>query len=382
MTFVVVWMSLVACLWALILLKAVTSSKRGEHKVGPGDPSCDPELLVSVIIPARNEAHNIQAAVRAVLEQDHAKLELVVLDDGSTDGTGDLVRAFGDRRVRIIEGGGGALPEGWLGKPWACQRAGQQATGAWLLFIDADVRLAPEAVSRAIAYAEAHELDALSGFGQLEMVSFAERVLQPVIAGLLLAGNDLKDVNDPEKPDKALANGQFLLFRRAGYEAVGGHEAVRGNVLDDVGMALALKGAKVPYQLVFMRALFRCRMYASGAEVWAGWRKNLFPGLRWSWLNLGALLLGHTLIVLGPYTVLTLALVGLLPADVLPASLVAVLCIQAVRAYLDGVFEQERWIGLLTHGIANWLLAFLLLDSAVATSRGTATWKGRQLPTK
>ena len=367
-------------LWTTVAGIAVATAKGKSFRVGPDEPLGDPNVQVSIVIPARNEAHNIVGCVEAALAQDHANLQVVVLDDGSTDGTTELLASLHDSRLTVIPGGGEGLPEGWLGKPWACQRAARHATGAWLLFVDADVRLAPEAVSRSLFYVQEHRLDALSGMGTLEVRTLGEQVMQPVVAGLLLAGNGLSDVNDPEQPDKALANGQFILVSRSAYDAVDGHGAVARDVLDDVGMARALKRAGKAYHLVFMRRLFSCRMYDGLADLWAGWRKNLFPGLRWSWVNLAVLVLGQLLVVVLPYVALSGALLsGGEPLHVAVAAF-PVLAIQAVRFYLDGVFGQNRLIGLLTHGIANVALVALLLDSAVSTTLGWATWKGRVLP--
>ena len=374
-----IWMTLIGLVWSLILVKAVRDSRRRKWALLQEDPACPPAVTVSVVIPARNEENNIERAVRAVLSQDHPSVQLVVLDDGSTDRTAEILEGFDDRRLMVIKGGGEELPAGWLGKPWACQRAAKEATGDWLLFVDADVALGAEAVSRAVAYAMEHELGLLSGFGQLEVVSFAEHVMQPIVAGLILAGNNLDEVNDPDRKDKYLANGQFLLFSRSAYEALGGHDAVANNVLDDVGMAHAAKDAGLGFRLVFMRSLFSCRMYESGPDLWRGWRKNLFPGMRRSWVVLALLVFSQLFVVVGPYVALTVCLfLGWWTAAGLAAF--PVLAIQSVRWHLDGVFGQSRWIGLLTHALANLLLAGLLLDSAFFTTLGRAEWKGRVIP--
>ncbi|MBN2798143.1 MAG: glycosyltransferase [Deltaproteobacteria bacterium] len=375
--FLAIWMGLVALLWGAILLRARREVGDNPFRVGVDGPACAPELRVSVVVPARNEVRNIEGVVRSVLAQDHQELELVVLDAGSTDGTLEVLRAIRDPRLVVVEGGGEPLPEGWLGKPWACQRAAQRATGDWLLFVDADVRLAPEAVSRAVAYAQRAELGLMSGLGTVVNFTLAERVLQPAVTGLIIAGNDLREVNDPSRRDKALANGQFMLFSREGYLALGGHEAVRANVLDDVGMALAAKAAGVPFHLVFMRELFSVRMYESGAEVWAGWRKNLFAGVGRSWPRLLAVELGLLAFVVGPYAVLLSGLVEpLWGALALPA----VLLIQGTRWVLDGVFHLNRWTGLWSHAVGYALVMVLMVDSAVSSVTGTAKWKGRALP--
>ena len=369
------WCGLVALAWLGGLIRAIRSAHDPRYRVGPEGPAAAGDVPVSIVIPARNEEAVIEACVAGALAQDHPSVEVVVLDDGSTDETAARLAAFPD--VRVIEGSQEPLPEGWLGKPWACHRAAQHALGDWLLFVDADVRLAPEAVSRALAYAQEHELDLLSGLGQLENGSLGERILMPAVTGAILASNPLPEVNDPERPKKAFASGQFLLFRREAYEAIGGHRAVKDNVVDDVGLATAIKREGLLLHVVHMRALYRCRMYTSGSEAWAGWRKNLFRGIHSSWAILllaGLFQLGFLYAPLG--VLLAVAFGWLTPWVAVPAGL-AVVSVHALRAYLDRVFGEPVVFGQLTHLLGNALFFFLLVDSAVATTRGVVTWKGR-----
>lgn len=370
------WMGLVALVWLAGLVSAVRRAHDTRYRVGPDDEPGSP-VRVSVVIPARDEEANIGDAVRCALAQEHPNLQVVVLDDGSTDGTAGILESFDDPRLTVIRGGDEPLPEGWLGKPWACQRAARHATGDVLLFIDADVRIAPCAVSRAVGYLEREEVGLLSGFGRMVMVTLGERVLQPVVAGMILAGNPLAEVNAPDNPEKALANGQFLMFRRAVYEDIGGHEAVADNVVDDIGLARAVKHAGHAAHAVMMQRLFSCRMYTSLAEVWQGWRKNLFAGIHRSWAILGLIVAGSASFVVAPYVVVLLGLVGLVPPDATIAAAVAVVFIQSVRWYLDGVFDQPRWIGVVTHGLANAMVLALFIDSAVSTRAGWVRWKRR-----
>ena len=153
------------------------------------------------------------------------------------------------------------MPTGWFGKPWALQRAQKSATGEWLAFVDADVTLQPEAVSRVIGYAQQHQLDMVTGLGNLVMESFWEKVLQPAVGGLILAGNSLSQVNNPEKKDKNLANGQFIVISREAYDRLGGHECVKANILDDIGIARAVVANDMRYHCLDLQALFDCRMY-------------------------------------------------------------------------------------------------------------------------
>lgn len=375
---------LVALFWAAAFARAVRSRGETRFRVRPDEPPLGAAPRLTVVVPARDEVANIEGCVRAVLAQDLPGLRAVVLDDGSTDGTGEVLGrlAAAEPRLRVVNGGGGPLPDGWLGKPWACMRAARAAFDLpdppdWLLFVDADVRLAPRAASASLAYALRNELAMVSGLGRFDMRTFWEKTLQPAVGGLIIAGNDLARNNDPaRRRGDPLANGQFILLRRDAWEAVGGHEAVRACVLDDVGLATAVTAKGFPYHLVFMRDLFSCRMYTSLAELWNGWSKNLFVGLgrRWSAVVFVTVFIALTAVL--PYA-------GVVAGFLLGASfgwtaLAAVVLLHAVRLYLDRVFGQEAIYGL-THLPAAVMLVALILHSAARTSRGRATWKGRVL---
>ncbi len=352
--------------------------KRRFHLYPDDDPLPAPAPGVSVVIPARNEVANIGPCLDAVLAQDHPALEVVVLDDGSTDGTSERLAAYAeDPRVQVVQGQGDP-PVGWFGKPWAVHRAQQHATMPWLLFIDADVRLQPHAVSRSLAYAVRHELGMLSGFGTLVTGSFWERVLQPVVGGLIVAGNDADAVNDPERRDKAMANGQFILFERGHYERIGGHEAVRNDVLDDVGLARAAKAGGVPFHMTFMRPLFSCRMYSGLGEIWSGWRKNLFAGMHYRWSVVAAVELYLLITNLLPWLLLPLVAVGVLGVEWGIWSLSLIALMQGVRFYLDRVFSHPAIYGP-TQILGVSLVMLLILDSAWSSTRGRVAWKGRKV---
>ena len=363
--------------WVFALLRVLANRLRPRWILTPEDPAAPVGESVSVVIPARNEAANIGPCLDAVLAQDHPNLQVVVMDDGSTDGTGAILdERAADPRVTVLRGDGGALPEGWYGKPWALQRAQEKATGDWLLFIDADVRLAPEAVSRSVAYAREHQLGLLSGFGNAGMESFWEHVLQPAVAGLILAGNNLDRINDLDDTERVIANGQFLLFSQDAYDAVGGHEAVAGNILDDVGLAEAVTGAGIPLHCLYMRRIFTCRMYTGLGEIWEGWTKNLFAGMGYSWgATLGAMVFTFLASQLG-WVLAVAALVGAVDREFLWWGLALVAVMQLVRATTDWIWEAPLAYGL-THIPGNLMLIGLIFNSALKTSRGAVTWKGR-----
>ena len=380
-----VGLGLLTLFWLGALLAAMRRRGDERYRVRPEQPPPTGPARLAVVIPARDEVHNIVACVQSVLDQDHEDLHITVLDDGSTDGTSEVLAplaAAHPGRLRVLTGGGAPLPPGWYGKPWACHRAAEAALEAdpdtgYLLFIDADVRLGTAAARAALGYMQEHRLGMLSGFGKLEMVSFWEKVMQPVVAGMIISGNPLSRVNDPDKrKGKPIANGQFILLSRETHAAVGGHAAVRDDVLDDVGMASAVTSVGHAYQMTFMTSVFSCRMYSGFSDLWEGWTKNLFPGLGWSWGALVGLLVFTGLTTLLPYLLVLVGIFSDGPLLVWAGGVVVL--IQALRLYLDRAFDQDVRYGL-THGPANLLLCVLLVRSAVRTSRGSATWKGRVL---
>ena len=266
-------------------------------------------VRVGVVVPARNEERHVGVLVESILAQDHKDIAVVVLNDGSTDRTGEILAGFDDPRLTVIDGGrhrslmdGSVRPGRARGSEGS---AGQRCPAAMAALRRCGCPLHPHALSATLGHATRNELGMVSGLGRLVMETFWEKVLQPVVAGLIMAGNDLERVNDPENDDdRPLANGQFILVREDAYRAVDGHAAVKTDVLDDVGMASAIKGAGYPYNLIFMRDLFSCRMYTNLSELWEGWTKNMYAGMRYSLVNLAVVMLFVTWMSLVPYLLL------------------------------------------------------------------------------
>jgi glycosyltransferase involved in cell wall biosynthesis len=362
----------IALFWLGVLARVRRNRAAPRWKLGPDDPVDMTLPRLTVVIPARDEAANIGACVTAVRASDHPSVEVVVFDDGSTDGTGELAAAAG---ARVLRGGGGELPEGWKGKPWALQRATRELDAEWILFLDADVRVHPACLSRVHAMAVRDSIDFLSGFGRLEMDSFWEKVIQPSVGGLILAGNDLDRVNDPERRKDVIANGQLILVRRSAYEAVGGHEAVREDILDDVGLARAFAREGFALRILFLRELFSCRMYTSFQELWLGWTKNLYAGMGYR-LDRVVFLAGF---ILYEFLTMWVALAwGLVTGDaaVLGWGAGLVLLSQGARLWLDHIFGQDKRFGIL-QPLGALLLVGLIVDSARRSRSGAVAWKGR-----
>ena len=371
--------------WCSALMRALRSKADDRYRAEPDSAGPDRATTIGVVIPARNEERNIGSCVDSVLAQDADGIHVVALNDGSTDSTAlVLSERSADPKLTVVDGGVEPLPEGWLGKAWACQRGAQHLLARtdppeWLLFVDADVALHPRAVSAAVGHAQRNDVAMVSGLGRLVMKSFWEKVMQPVMAGLIMAGNDLERVNDPDHhDDRPLANGQFILVRRDAYEAVGGHSAVRTDVLDDVGMASAVTGAGFPYHLIFMRDLFTCRMYTSLAEIWEGWTKNMYAGMRYSTRNLMLVMTFVAWTSLFPYGLLLYGLAVDNTEWIAWGGGISCL-IQAVRLWLDIQVGQDPRYGP-TQPLGVLLLVALLAHSGIRAKRGTAAWKGRAVP--
>ena len=362
----------VALFWVGVFARVRRSRADSRFKLGPDAPVAAELPRLVVVIPARDEARNIAECIRAVRASDHPSLDVVVFDAASSDGTADMARLQG---VRVLSGDGGPLPVGWKGKPWAIYRAMKEVSGDFVVFLDADVRMAPEALSRLHSYLLRENIDLLSGFGRLLMESFWEKVIQPSVGGLIIAGNDLSIVNEHANTEKAIANGQLILVRRSAYDAVGGHEAVKDDILDDIGLALAFRRAGMQARCLFVRELFSCRMYTGFSELWQGWTKNLYPGMRHKPAAVVAVVLLVLIEFLSPYFVLFFA-IRAHDGELAVAATAVVLLIHAVRAYMDRLFQQDLPFGLL-QPLGATLLLGLVLDSVRRTRAKSRTWKGR-----
>lgn len=278
-------MPLTSLLWALpwIVLAVAAPfvfSTRPRLRDCPAPPP-DASPLVSVIVPARDEARNIAACVGSLLHSRYPAYEVIVVDDQSTDGTRDIARemAARDERIRLIEGED--LPEGWLGKCWACWQGYRAAAGDILLFTDADTRHEPLLLGHAMGALQAGPADLVSLVPRQDMETRWERIVLPhVFTVLAMRYPDLRRVNRSRNPRNAIANGQFILIRREAYEAAGGHEGVRMDVVEDLRLAQRVVEAGRRIFLANGADLMRTRMYRSLGEIIEGWSKNLATGAR------------------------------------------------------------------------------------------------------
>ncbi|MEV0129957.1 glycosyltransferase [Dactylosporangium sp. NPDC050688] len=318
---------------------------------------------VAVLLPLRDEAARVEPCLRALLALRGAP-RLVVLDDGSTDGTADLVRAVGGDRVTLLTGG--PLPPGWLGKPHACQQLADAAGDADLLvFLDADVVLREDAVRAAAVVLDDAGADLLSPYPRITAGSAGERLVQPLLQWSWLTFLPLRAMERSPRPSLAAAGGQFLLVRRAAYDRAGGHAAVRDKVLEDIELARAVKRTGGRIALANGSSLATCRMYTSWREVVDGYSKSL-------WASFGSPA-GAAAVVS-----LLLSLYVVLPLTVLAGQW------WGAAGYLLGVAGRvvsarttggRAWPDALAHPVSVLLFAWLVARSF--RRRGRVTWKGR-----
>ena len=240
--------------------------------------------LVSVIVPARNEERSIRSCVESISASDYPDFEVIVVDDRSDDATLELARAIPRnhaRRVVVVEGH--PLPKGWMGKPWACAQGAKVAEGDLLLFTDADTVHAPALLGQAVAGMVEDEGDALTLLGRQIMETFWERLVQThMMAAIIFRFPNPSKPRPPERWRNAIANGQFMLFDRGVYEEIGGHEAVKGEVVEDQRLAQILCRSGKRLTVRAAEGVFATRMYRSLGESIEGWSKNLSLAARQS----------------------------------------------------------------------------------------------------
>ncbi|MBS1028960.1 glycosyltransferase [Gluconobacter albidus] len=329
-------------------------------------PDASGHGAISVLIPARDEEETIQGAIDTVLASSGVKLELIVLDDHSSDRTLDILRACDDPRLRVLQAP--ALPEGWCGKTHACAVLGEAARYGLMLFIDADVRLQPDALARLSALmSDQPDVSFLSGVPRQVTRTFLEWLLLPFIHVLLLGY--LPMVFDTgRKPAFAAACGQLVLVRRRAYQASGGHAAVRNRLHD--GLALARQFRRHGFRAMLFDAtdLASCRMYRRGADVWNGLLKNATEGMATPrGLPVWSVLLGAAQIL--PFV---------LPAT--PVSRLAAGMTLLTRGLISYRFRQG-WGTVVLAPLGTALLLLLQWQALIGRYLGYAPrWRGRSYP--
>lgn len=324
--------------------------------------------LVSVLIPARNEANTLGMLLHSLQQQEYAELEILVLDDDSTDDTARVCAEFAgaDKRIRLLKGL--PLPKGWLGKNYACHQLAEQAQGDYFLFLDADDVVAPGFIAAAVHRMKLQKLDLLSVFANQITISFGERLVVPMMHYLLLNLLPLRLVKLSANPSFSAASGQCMLFDADNYRANAWHQQVKNKVVEDVEIMKALKQSGAQGETLLANGLLHCRMYRGFSESISGFSKNLLAGFGDSVFGLGIYLF---LVFLGPMamffyvdSVLSVFAIGLMLLNRMMISLLA---------------GQSVWRNVGLHPLQ---MASLFLLSAISVHKKykkSGTWKGRSL---
>jgi chlorobactene glucosyltransferase len=377
----------VLCALFLILLVNLLTFPRLKSYTPPEQAVEQDAPLLSILVPARNEERCIETCVRSLVAQNYKQLEVLVLDDASSDATATIVQRISDalpgeqkERLRLLSGA--PLPAEWVGKNFACHQLAQQARGDYLLFTDADTVHAPGMAGAVLATMREQHIALLTAQPEMISSSLGERLIVPLLNFTILTLLPVALI--PRRPETSLAtgNGQLLCFQRATYEEIGGHAALKGRILEDVLLARTVKEAG--QRMIFVDALLlvRCRMYASFAEVWAGFSKNLFAFYSYNLpFALVALLLNLALFVLPPLILLATPLLTLPPLVVFCAFSAYLLAI-LMRVLLSLRFtRRQTGVALLLcllHPLSILLECLILLNSIRWHYRKAGTvWKGR-----
>jgi chlorobactene glucosyltransferase len=352
--------------------------------------------LISVCIPARNEERNIRACVEAILNQDYPNFEVIVLDDRSSDSTAEILRNLTLESDNLLSKpkeqapsfqivNGSDLPKGWAGKPHALFQASAVARGEWLCFVDADTFLAPATLSACYVKALETQADMFTIMTFQVTGSFWERTVMPLVMTALSAGFSPRKVNDPKRKD-AIANGQFILIKRSVYAAIGGHASVKDNIVEDKAISEQVKWNGHRLIVADGMKVVRTRMYTSLPEMWEGWTKNIYLGLR---DEPGLMALG----VFGAFLTLVVSIFlplwpllgvywysnhgGWMAVAVIVESLLLWAYLLYVRVQVAIKMEISPWYALTTPLGAAVFGAMMFTSAWKVISRKGVTWKGR-----
>ncbi|WP_406078847.1 glycosyltransferase [Micromonospora sp. NBC_00858] len=369
---------LLALLLAVAALTGHTWLNAARWLRRPTDRPDEVGELVAVLLPLRDEAARVTGCLRALLAQRGVPgLRVVVLDDESTDGTAEVVRAVAgdDPRVTLLTGV--APPPGWLGKPHACWQLATRADPAAtaLVFVDADVVLAPHAVAAAVTELRAARATLLSPYPRIVVTTAADRLVQPLLQWLWLTFLPLRAMERSPRPSLAAAGGQFLVVDRAGYTAAGGHAAVADKILEDIELARAVKRAGGRIALADGSRLATCRMYDDWPQLRDGYSKSL-------WASFGhpgaaAAVVALLLLLYTAPPLVALAGVAAGAPVVAAVGLAGYLLGAAGRVLTARATGGRWWPDALAHPVSVVVLGWLTLRSYHLRKRRRLTWRGR-----
>jgi chlorobactene glucosyltransferase len=367
-------------LLSLLVFAGILFSNLAELSRLPPVPDRYGDLpFVSVLVPARNEEHSIEACVLSLLQQHYPGFEVIVLDDSSEDRTGEILLSLqqvSGKRFRLVRGQ--PLPEGWHGKAWACRQLADAAAGELLLFTDADTRHKPDTLFRSVAAMQQSGVDMLTLTPYQEMEGFWEKLVIPLVYFILMSYLPLRMVRISPGTAFCSAIGQFMLFRRDIYRRIGGHGAVRDAIVEDVWLCRAVKKAGGRVSVFNGVDALNCRMYRTPGEIIRGFSKNLFAGLGYNTAGLFALIILTVAFHVLPWGFLAFSLFsGNSGLALFQLPLLQILLAMLCRVIIAVWFRQQPVFALL-HAFSQLVLVGIALNSFAIVRFGKGPeWKGR-----
>jgi chlorobactene glucosyltransferase len=335
--------------------------------------------FVSVLVPARNEARNIEACVSSLLAQDYPDFEVIVLNDNSNDNTFQILARLAQRNTRLQVLTGTPLPENWLGKHWACHQLDQAACGELILFTDADTRHTPDMLRASVSALFAEHADLVTAFPREEVFTWGERLLVPVISFGIFTFIPIWLVQKLRWQALSITIGQFMLFRRAAYDAVGGYAAVKTEVVDDICLGRNIISSGGEWRLLNGTRHVSCRMYHSFWEAVAGFSKSLFAVFDYRFIPyfLGWLLVGVTFI---EPVVALLSRWMRYPLSSMPVEYATLSVAVSIMLWMVAyrLFQFPAYL-VFFYPLSLALFIAVAVRSFFQTVTGTATWKDRVL---
>jgi chlorobactene glucosyltransferase len=334
--------------------------------------------LISILIPARNEAGNISICLKSLLKQDYPNLEIIVLNDNSTDGTSKVVKVIAekDNRVRLVEGA--PLEDGWIGKNFASHQLARYAKGEYFIFTDADTLHFPKTISSAFGALITTKVDALSIYPRQIMVTFAERMTVPIINIALQCFIPFILIKKSKSPLFCTAIGQFMMFKREAYEKIGGYESIKGNMVDDIQISKRVKKSGYKFMVFDGRNTIYCRMYKSLKGVIIGLAKSIYPAFNGNIVALFSFtgLLTATLLI--PFMLLPLgAFLFDWPVAIIRLIIFQIIIVLAIKT-IFAIKYKQRMLDILLSPVSMAIMDALIFVSFFQAKYGEGlSWKGR-----
>jgi chlorobactene glucosyltransferase len=341
--------------------------------------------FVSIIVPARNEETKIARCLESLLKQDYPNFELIVIDDRSTDSTGEIIEKLAKRDKRITFVKGKDAPDGWIGKCNALAHAVGYASGDWYIFTDADTYHQPSSIRDAVSLGINDKADLVSFVPLQELGSFWEKLVMPTLLSSFFIGDPFHSVNDPQAK-RAYAYGQYIMVRRTSYLAIGGHQSVRDEIVEDhaIGRVFKEKGYKI--LVADGKTLYSVRMYTDLESMWQGLTNNLYSLIDSSVIHLVLIIMMINMTVLVPWIQLAAVVSRWMSGDYSPTLtiLTELVSLQLITLGVWWRLGQEHrtgtnWLGYFTLPFGGIAVTVLYIHAAYLVLSGTqVNWKGRK----